>query len=547
MATAPPNPHYLIPLAGPSMDPLRLDPELKSLTLGRHDSCELLLPADADKVSRYHARFTCTDGHWSITDLSSRWGTFVNGRKLAVQQPLPLTEGDLIRVLPWTFMVSPTAVPKGLSPNSDDVGQTMVRSSTRESYQSQRIADSLLTVLLEAAAALHGAESEENLFTLLIDYARRGAGLPNASILRRVGADDKIDIVLSTLDRNEGLVFSKSMLATASTGNVAEFSSLNVQADISTSLADANVASALCVPLMLNNTVAAYLYLDSRGRRAVPFADAITPNTSAFCVALARIASLALANLKRIEMERRQASFEKELSAGAEAQRFIMPPRQGKSGPFSYLGESRPGRHVGGDFFDVVPLSPSRLVVALGDVAGKGIAAAVLMSAAQGFLHDALRQSATLADAVTALNVFICPRCADSKFLTLFVALLDLDAGELTAIDAGHGYALFAPPGAPFDLFPGSGNLPIGISAEVAYESVTLPLAPGARLLLISDGFIEQPSLTSATREQFDLIGVQTAMNLHTTDPIAALFSALISHAGTVELADDATAVLVSV
>ena len=88
--------------------------------------------------------------------------------------------------------------------------------------------------------------------------------------------------------------------------------------------------------------------------------------------------------LEVTRIERRQARFESELAAAAVAQRWILPKRLSTACGFCVTGESRPGAYVGGDFFDVIPLSDTKLAVALGDVTGHGIAASVLMTAAQG-------------------------------------------------------------------------------------------------------------------------------------------------------------------
>jgi serine phosphatase RsbU (regulator of sigma subunit) len=259
------------------------------------------------------------------------------------------------------------------------------------------------------------------------------------------------------------------------------------------------------------------------------------------------MASLALANLKRVEMERRAALVEAELNAGAEAQRFILPARTGAMAGFSYIGQSRPGQYVGGDFFDVIRLGEHRLAVALADVAGKGIPASVLMAAAQGYLHAALEQHADLATAVAMLNQFVCPRCPANKFMTVFVAVMDAQARTLTYVDAGHGYALLRRADAQALEPLADSNLPIGIAADAKFPTSVMPFGPGSELLVVSDGIIEQPAKGSETaeREQFEVAGVQRTMAAATGDPIARLFDAVTNFAGTTQLADDATAVLV--
>ena len=271
-------------------------------------------------------------------------------------------------------------------------------------------------------------------------------------------------------------------------------------------------------------------------------------------MALGRIASLALANLKRVEMERRAAEIDADLNAAAAAQKWILPARERTVAGFRVVGESRPGRGVGGDFFDVVELGPRRLAVALGDVSGKGVSAGVLMTATQGYLHAALQQScggpgpcppAALADVVARLAAFVNPRRPASRFVTLWVAVLDADAGTLTYVDAGHGLGMLRHADGRVEELAEAGGVPVGILPDAAYDAATVPLAPGDSVLIVSDGLSEQPAPTAGHADEFGPARIATALATDSPDPVAALFTAVVAHAGTDKLADDATAVLV--
>ncbi|HEV2296026.1 MAG TPA: SpoIIE family protein phosphatase [Tepidisphaeraceae bacterium] len=551
---APPAPPaWLVPLAGPPLNPVQLPVKPGGVTLGRHEACDVRLPADADKVSRQHARLSWHGGAWRLADLRSRWGTFLNGVKVEPGGPeMLLSEGDFIRITPWTFSFSMTGpAPRGLRTADDgEQFQTMVHTVAAEA---QPLAEEMLTLLLESAAAVHSATDERALAELVLDAATRGTGMPNAALLRPLDAAGTVEVVAARRgardERSE--IFSRSLLAAASAGAVAELSGNRDVENISSSIVQMKIETALCVPLMLGQTVAAYLYLDSRSggnsqRR-------LRPNAAAFCTALGRMASLALSNLKRIDIERRQVWIESELSAAAAAQRWILPKRQSTLAGFTVIGESRPGAYVGGDFFDLIVLSETKLAVALGDVTGHGIAASVLMTAAQGFLHAALQEHADAARAVTDLNRFVNPRRSDDKFITAWVGVFNSDSRTISYVDAGHGYALMLnPDGTTATLAEGEG-LPIGLFADAEYTSVTRPLDPGGRALVISDGLVEQYGLVhqtggTTTNEQFHVSGIQRIIAAvpRDADPVTALFDAVIKHAATSTLQDDATAVLVT-
>jgi serine phosphatase RsbU (regulator of sigma subunit) len=555
---------WLVPLSGPKLAALELPPKQGGVVIGRHEQCDVHLPADADKVSRYHVRFTYEQKQWRLADLNSRCGTFLNGVKVQGGQEVPINEGDLIRITPWTFSFSAHPRPPKGEDSFDDVQsmRTMVRSITPES--ARPLADDMLTLLLESAAGIHGAQDEKALAELILDVAVRGTGLANAALLRPLDNAGRIEVIASKFSPLMGgsnkPSFSRSLIAAASAGVVAELSGSDSD-NISQSIVQMQINAAICVPLMLGadkETVAAFLYLDSRGNlpsgRALPggVGGGLRKNASAFCLGLGRMAGLALANLKRLDVEKRQAMLEAELSAGAEAQRWILPRRESRHGKFFSIGESRPGRYVGGDFFDVVPLGDNRLAVALGDVSGKGIPASVLMTASEGFLHAQLNEHADVGRAVTSLNKFINPRRPEQKFITMWVGVFDLNERTLTYVDAGHGYAVMIAPDGTFQPLMSGDGMPVGIMDDAEYKAETVSLEPGARALVVSDGIVEQFGTVTddqgnPVQKQFEMDGVQDALRSITSggDEVAGLFKMLIAYAGTEHLADDATAVLV--
>jgi sigma-B regulation protein RsbU (phosphoserine phosphatase) len=302
--------------------------------------------------------------------------------------------------------------------------------------------------------------------------------------------------------------------------------------------------AAICVPLTLGGAPAAFLYLDSRG--TLP--TSLRPNASSFCVALGRIASLALANLKRITMEKREAQFRAELDAAAVAQKWILPKRVSQFGPLAAIGESKPGQFVGGDFFDVVPLDGGKLGVGLGDVSGKGISASVLMTAAQGFFNARVSDDPDIARAVNALNRFVNPRRPANKFVTLWAGVIDPAAGTLRYVDAGHSYALLRRANGTIEQLDVGGGLPIGIDEDAEYQATETTIGPGDAVIVVSDGIIEQFGVTtdaSGEREQFGVAKLSAAIAAEPDDPVAELFKAVVAHAGTDKLADDATVVWV--
>ena len=268
-----------------------------------------------------------------------------------------------------------------------------------------------------------------------------------------------------------------------------------------------------------------------------------------------------MANLMRIDIERRQEQVEAELEAAAEAHRWLLPPREGQSVPFTYVGETWQGQYIGGDFFDMIPLEGERLGVVLGDVGGKGIPVSVLVSASQGFLHACLEDHGEPALAVTRINRLYHSRIAHSSSLKSWVGVFDATERMLTYVAAGLGCAMTILPGGQCELLAGGENLAVGIKPDEKYEALKVPIAPGGRTLLLSDGFIEQrahdpgseqggESPESGQDDQPQRFGIsrvqQSLRNARVgEEEIAVLFTALERHAGTSVVDDDATAILI--
>jgi phosphoserine phosphatase RsbU/P len=535
---------WLVPLSGPSLHSFELKQKSEGLVIGRHEKCDVRLASDS--VSRFHARCDFIAGQWRITDLTSRWGTFINGQRITKDTHIPLQPGDLIGISPWTFNFrTEAAVDQGMASMNDLArNQTLVRAVLP--HRSGVLAEDRLAVLLEVAAAMQNVTSEPQLAEVLVDAARKGSGMHHAAVLRPIDARERIEVVSAHLARKDQPVYSRSLINAASNGVVAAFVP-DSEGSASQSIEALKIDAALCVPLMLGRTVASFLYLDSRGGKSNPSVQQWN-SISAFCLALGRIGSLALANLKRVDVERRAAQVETEIKAAAEIQQWILPQREFEIPPFRCCGESRPGRLISGDFFDLFPLPDGQLVILVGDVSGKGVAASVLMTCAHGFLHAAIKRHGWADLAVTQLAEFLSPRQPGDRFLTLWIGVLNPTTRTLSYVDAGHGYAFLKQSGNDLLRLNAGENLPIGAGGALTYAAVTINLAEHGALLLVSDGIIEQPSPMSdglGERVEFGVDGLRSLID-QMIDPAPSLsivFEAVAKYADSANLADDATAV----
>lgn len=518
--------------------------------IGRRPGHDLELPGD-ERVSRDHAELVQEPGdggsQWALRDTGSKHGTFLNGVRLAPGKAATLRDGDVITISPWTLRFVDTSArsdaPRRVAV-SDDGSTFGTIVSPLQAGEEQTLARHRLALLLECAESIHAATQEQMLAERVLDAAVAGAGYSNAAMLRPLSEDGVVEVIASRGDIVEGddAKLSRSLIQCAAMGEPAR---LQVGSEIgreAQSVVDLRIDDAICVPIMVASAVAGFLYLDNRGRRTR--GSRAATDAAGFAMGLARLAAMALANLRRVDVERRYARLEADLRAGAEAQRWVMPRGEGSFGPVSYNGRSQPGRYVGGDFFDVLPLDGGRVAVALGDVSGKGIAASVLMTASQGFLHAALRQHGDPGLAVTDLNRFIHPRRPEDKFLTLWVGVFDPRAGALRYVDAGHGLALMLRADGDVSPLTGDGLL-VGLDPDCAHDAAEVALPPGGRALILSDGIVEQPGAAGGGQFGFEGVRACVAGMDAGADVVGALFDAVVAHAGTKSLADDATAVVV--
>jgi sigma-B regulation protein RsbU (phosphoserine phosphatase) len=321
----------------------------------------------------------------------------------------------------------------------------------------------------------------------------------------------------------------------AASGHVASLIGGGAAVPVGQSIVSLDIHSAICAPILLDASVVAFLYLDSRGAEPAGARDA-----GGFCQAVSRLAGLALSNLKREELVRRQRQLEGELMAAREAQEFLLPESSGTIGHLRYVLDTRPGRVVAGDLFDVFAIDDDRVAVCCGDVAGQGVGAGILMTAVLSLLRGAVPRFADPAGAVSEVNRAIAERTPDDRFVSLWIGVFDRTCGEVRYVDAGHGHWLVKRTGAEPVRPEGGGGLLVGIDPRFAYVSDTFSLDPGDRVVVYSDGVVEH---RSASGEEFGsrrLIGLVAGSNRPESD-VEETMKALIAFIGGMSLKDDTT------
>ena len=187
---------------------------------------------------------------------------------------------------------------------------------------------------------------------------------------------------------------------------------------------------------------------------------------------------------RRIRIELDKAALETELAAAREIQRLMVPEELPATPGYAIESIYRPAAQVGGDFFQVIPLDGGQTLVVIGDVSGKGLSAAMIVSMLIGMLHAICKISQDPAQILAELN----NRLYDRKhggFVTCLAVRLD-PSGQVVLANAGH-----LPPWLNGAEVTFAGSLPLSIVASAAPERVSLEMQPGDRLTLITDGVVE--------------------------------------------------------
>jgi sigma-B regulation protein RsbU (phosphoserine phosphatase) len=246
-----------------------------------------------------------------------------------------------------------------------------------------------------------------------------------------------------------------------------------------------------------------------------------------------------------IEGQRERQRLENEVEIAREVQQQLFPHSIPKLPGLELAAICRPARVVSGDYYDFIQLGPSRVGIALADISGKGIFAALLMASLQAALRSTagLDSQAGSAEIVSLLNKHLFKNTSDDRYATLFYAIYDSEAKTLTYTNAGHLAPIFIADGSVKAL--DQGGTVVGLFEGAAYTECTLPVGPGTLMVAFSDGLTEPESVYG---EEFGMERLNTEVMRQRQSSAARIAENLVAAAeqwaGTPEQADDMTVVV---
>jgi serine phosphatase RsbU (regulator of sigma subunit)/pSer/pThr/pTyr-binding forkhead associated (FHA) protein len=523
--------------------------------LGRNPDCDIVIPVTS--VSREHAEITQVGGKFYIRDNNSRNHTYVNNQEVTAQTVLK--NNDKIRICDFVaaFIDSASAEVELFDSEEEETDSN----STVEAMLSQN--SSLLLEEQPAEKLRHLLEISSNLSrTLELDKL-----LPQIvdSLFQLFRQADRAFLIMAEDTVKEGHYrlmprvvktrrptdeanarFSKNIIRSClETGKA--FLSDDAQRDgrvqLSQSVVDFRIRSVMCVPLCgANGKPFAVIQLDTQDR-----SKKFTQDDLKLLWGVANQAAVAMENARMHEDSVLRERMRRDLMLAKDVQLSFLPKTVPSVHCYEFARHYKPAQAVGGDYYGFIPLSSGRLAVAVGDVAGKGVPASLLMAKLSSDTRFSLSTEEDVAAAVTKLNDLLYEfLCEGHRFVTFAVAVLDPSRHEVTIVSAGHESPL---------LYRSNGELqevitrevagfPLGIMEGASYSSCQLTLEPGESLLIFTDGVKDALNVNG---DQFKVMGIQQALQrMGAASPVQlveTLAQAIDTHAAGREPFDDVTLV----
>jgi phosphoserine phosphatase RsbU/P len=248
-----------------------------------------------------------------------------------------------------------------------------------------------------------------------------------------------------------------------------------------------------------------------------------------------------------VEEENKRRRLENEISIAREVQNQLFPSTLPSVPGVEIEAICKAARSVSGDYYDFIQLSPTHIAIAIADISGKGISAALLMASLQAALRSQMlmdgSESLGMAELVTRLNKHLVRNTGDDRFATFFIAIYDSATRTLRYTNAGHLPAFLICKNSSLQL--DKGGMVLGVLEDYVYEEGSLTVGPDSLLIGYSDGLIEPENVYG---EEFGIRRLQeTAVRLQGAAPLMvaeSLMAAAEEWAGTPEQADDMTVIV---
>jgi sigma-B regulation protein RsbU (phosphoserine phosphatase) len=512
-------------------------------TIGRSSGSDLMLGHMG--ISRSHAEVLVKNGEYLLHDLGSKQGTYLNGVKV---EQAKLTNGDRVQL----------GGPQGVSLafHTGDLLQSLLGVSDSKSEISLSVRGFREVGMLFAAfRALSSVPVLDDLLALVVDAAIELVGAERGFIMLK---EENGDLSFRCARNDSKCALDGSCFQTSQrvpydvfkTGRPVVIKDLDLGEDSENHSATRRLGlrSISCVPIrylavhdfgnlsgIQRTETIGVLYVDSSS------VGAGLSNTRIDALeTLASEAAMAIYNARLYKDSQDKRRMDEQLAIAREIQQALLPQPNKDLTYVRARSQNFPCHEVGGDYFDYFNLDGERFGFALGDVAGKGMSAALLTSLIQGIFSAQTLFDAPLPVMISNVNRNLAQRGTGNRFVTFFFGILDPD-GNCSYVNAGHNPpVLLRPDGSIKELT--TGGVVLGLFAGAQYEAETVKLRPDDHLVLFTDGVIE--ALNTAG-EEFGLERLYALLRAHArsgaSEILARLQEAVISFSAQAPQHDDIT------
>jgi serine phosphatase RsbU (regulator of sigma subunit) len=541
-------------ISGPEGSSTKVELRKSTLSLGRSADNDLAYPDDP-WLSRYHLCFEQHDSSWFVKDCASRNGTVVNATSL--KAPHKIKTGDRIYAGHLTIEVregaeAPKPVVSFVQQEEEKITReaTIVTSldkvlnkagtGTQADRDISLSTTRVVSALIRAGQELTSYRPLEELFEVILKLAlsameaRRGVILTledNNELVVRSSEGAGFTISTSIRDRvlreKCSLVISDAMQDQA----LRDQRSIVMQ----------RVRSMMAVPLQTRDRVIGLIYVDN-GSVYRPFGQ----EDLDLLTVMANVAAIRIEHARLAQIEQAEKLMELELAQASDIQRTLLPTEAPRYEGYDLAGLNLPCYTVGGDYYDFVPYSDGRVALVVGDVSGKGLPAAILMSSLQARVQMLRETNPDPSSAICLLNRSFSERCPPGRFITFFYALLDPPSGLLQYSIAGHNYPILLRANGRVEKLSGGGTV-LGLFPDASFEAKQTKLEPGDILALYSDGVTE--AISAGTGEELGEDRLADFLRTHHTKTSGELVTSLTDYVrhwnGGNAFSDDFTLLLV--
>ena len=480
------------------------------ITIGRSARNDLCIPDPF--ASRVHAEVRHEGDEYVLQDLGSANGTLYNGS--VVEAPIHLTRGGRIQIGETEIFFNDAQFPLSsgatmITDNSSSVpeatislastGRTTsglleaIEDARTQSDETSRVAQrsDLLALISKISVALLDTATLNETLDQIVSMVFQAVPADRSMIMMRDEKNPDLKVAVARLRDRAGEVgeirISRSVIDEVVTNGKSVLTS-DAQADprfMGGTVMLQGVRSVLAVPLGVGEKVFGIVYADS------PLAEGrFTEDHLKVLTTLASVAAIRVQNARLMEQQMERVRLERELQVASEIQQRFQPASAPIVAGYELQGISFPCYEIGGDYYDFIQREDGRLIVALGDVSGKGPAAALLMSSLHAAVHAHSDMHNSLAKMIGAVNRYLVDSTPANRFVTLFYAELDPKNGSLAFLNAGHNPPLIVHAGGTMEQLA-AGGLPLGIMANADFREGKTRLHPGDVLVIYSDGVSE--------------------------------------------------------